>query len=167
MWERKLIKKSICLLLCFCALSYFSGPVICSASEMPTAPAPESAPANQRRELLQLLTEQQNDLTLLQAKLETLKKQRTASAEQVQKLETQLMTLTSQIASLKVDLMTAQKSLADAKKEISELQKSLATLQVQVQMLEEENQTLRRENKLLKGGLILLGGGLIGVIASK
>lgn len=129
--------------------------------------AVESAPVNQRRELLQLLTEQQNDLTLLQTKLETLKKQQTTSAGQAQKLEALCKTLNGQVASLKLDLMTAQKSLTDAKKEISELQKSLAALQVQVQTLEKENQTLRKENKLLKGGLILLGGSLIGVIVSK
>ena len=95
--------------------------------------------------------DQQNDLNLLQIKLNTLSQNSTEQRQKVMRLQTQVDSLQNRLARARQNLQTANESLTEAKKELKETRSSLEALKKEIEALEHQLVIAKRQRDVWAG----------------
>lgn len=105
--------------------------------------------------------DQQNDLNLLQAKLDVLSQNSTEQQQTVMKLQTQVDSLQNRLTRARQNLQTANESLTEAKKELQETRNSLEELKKEIEALEHQLVIAKRQRDVWAGISIITVGAAI------
>lgn len=106
-------------------------------------------------------TDQQNDLNLLQTKLDVLSQNSTEQQQTVMKLQTQVDVLQNRLTRARQNLQTANESLAEARKELQETRNSLEELKKEIEALEHQIVIAKRQRDVWAGISIITVGATI------
>lgn len=105
--------------------------------------------------------DQQNDLNLLQIKLNALSQNSTEQQQTVTKLLTQVDSLQSRLTRAKQNLQTANESLTEARKELQETGNSLEKLKKEIEDLQHQIVIAKRQRDVWAGISIITVGAAI------
>lgn len=105
--------------------------------------------------------DQQNDLNLLQIKLNALSQNSTEQQQTVTKLLTQVDSLQSRITRARQNLQTANESLTEARKELQETRNSLEKLKKEIEDLQHQIVIAKRQRDVWAGISIITVGAAI------
>lgn len=95
--------------------------------------------------------DQQNDLNLLQIKLNALSQNSTEQQQTVTKLLTQVDSLQNRLTRARQSLQTANESLTEARKELQETKSSLEGLKKEIETLEHQIVIAKRQRDVWAG----------------
>lgn len=105
--------------------------------------------------------DQQNDLNLLQTRLDVLSQNSTEQQQTVMKLQTQVDGLQSRLTRAGKNLQTANESLTEARKELQETRNSLGELKKEIEALEHQIVIAKRQRDVWAGISIVTVGAAI------
>ena len=95
--------------------------------------------------------DQQNDLNLLQTKLDVLSQNSTEQQQTVMTLQTQVDSLQSRLTRARQNLQTANESLTEARKELQETRNSLEKLKKEIEDLQHQIVIAKRQRDTWAG----------------
>lgn len=95
--------------------------------------------------------DQQNDLNLLQIKLNALSQNSTEQQQTVMRLQTQVDSLQNKLTRARQNLQSANESLIEAKKELQETRSSLEALKKEIETLEHQLVIAKRQRDVWAG----------------
>lgn len=105
--------------------------------------------------------DQQNDLNLLQIKLNALSQNSTEQQQTVMRLQTQVDSLQNRLTRAKQNLQNVNESLTEAKKELQETRSSLERLKKEIETLKHQIVIAKRQRDVWAGISFITVGAVI------